>query len=139
MKERKENAENMVVLFDGACNLCNRSVQFIMDRDRKKRFHFASMQCPLGKRLMEAHGMNPDDMRSLVLVSGGRIYTKSDAALRIAQELSGVWPMVGLMRLIPRPIRDWSYNRVAGNRYRWFGRSNSCRAPSDEERDRFLC
>ncbi len=134
----RRNSDTMIILFDGACNLCNGSVQFIMKRDKRKIFRFASMQHPPGRDLMVSHGLDPDDLRSVVLVDGDEVYTGSDAALRIAVELSGLWPLLGLLRFIPRPVRNFGYSVVAGNRYRWFGKSSSCMMPTEENKSRFL-
>jgi predicted DCC family thiol-disulfide oxidoreductase YuxK len=87
---------------------------------------------------MRDHSFDPDKMHSLVLIEGTRLYTRSDAAIRIVVELSGMWPIVGFMRLIPRPLRNAGYDLIARNRYKWFGRSNSCMAPTEENMDRLL-
>jgi predicted DCC family thiol-disulfide oxidoreductase YuxK len=113
-------------------------VQFILERDKKGRFAFASMQSPEGKRLMEAYGVESEGPGTFVLIEGDRVRLRSDAALRVAGELSGFWPALGLLRLIPAPIRDMGYNIVAKNRYKLFGRTNSCMAPSEELMERFL-
>ncbi len=133
-----EKDDALVVLFDGECNLCNHSVQFIIERDRKGRFKFASMQSPLGRRLMKEYEVEPEGPGSFVLIEGDRVRTKSDAAVRIAKELSGGWPVLGLLRIIPRPVRDLGYNFIAKNRYRLFGKSDSCMVPSEELMARFL-
>lgn len=127
-----------VVLFDGVCNLCNASVQFILRRDPEGRFRFASLQSEAGRELMRARGMDPDLLSSVVLVEGGRAFTRSDAALRIARGLGGGWPLLGALRVVPRPVRDRVYEWVAANRYRWFGKRDSCMLPAPEHRGRFL-
>ena len=129
-----------VILFDGVCNLCNSSVQFIIDRDRKGMFRFAAIQSEVGARLLAEFGRaaiigEPD---SVMLMEGTTIFTHSDAALRIARRLDGPWPILCVFLLMPRVIRDAAYRIIARNRYRWFGRSETCRVPTPELRARFL-
>ena len=127
-----------VVLFDGVCNLCNGSVQFIVRHDPAGRFRFASLQSEAGQALLRRHGLDPHDLFSVILVEGGRAYARSDAALRIARGLSGAWRAAGALRVVPRPLRDAVYGWVARNRYRWFGRREACMVPTPELRARFL-
>ena len=127
-----------VVLFDGVCNLCNGSVQFIIRRDPAGRFRFASLQSEAGQALLRRHGLDPDDLSSVILVEDGRAYARSDAALRVARGLSGAWRAAGALRVVPRPLRDLVYGWVARNRYRWFGRREACMVPTPELRGRFL-
>lgn len=127
-----------VVLFDGVCNLCNGSVQFIVRHDPAGRFRFASLQSEAGQALLRRHGLDPDDLFSVILVEGGRAYARSDAALRIARGLSGPLKAAGALRVVPRPLRDAVYGWVARNRYRWFGRREACMIPTPELRARFL-
>lgn len=131
-------ADAAVVLFDGVCNLCSASVRFVVRRDPAGRFRFASLQSAAGRELLLRHGLDPDDLHSVVLVEGGRAYTRSDAALRIARGLRGAWPLLGLLRAVPRPVRDGAYRLVAANRYRWFGKRDACMLPSPGLRGRFL-
>jgi predicted DCC family thiol-disulfide oxidoreductase YuxK len=130
--------EPPVVLFDGVCNLCTASVAFILARDPERRFRFASLQSDAGRRLLERHGLPPDELATVVVVADGRALTRSDAALRIARGLGGAWPVLGVLRVVPRPLRDAVYGVVARNRYRWFGRRESCMLPTPELRSRFL-
>lgn len=127
-----------VVLFDGVCNLCNGSVQFIIRRDPAGRFRFASLQSEAGQALLRRHGLDPEDLFSVILVEDGRVHSRSDAALRIAGGLSGGWRAAGALRVVPRPLRDLVYGLVARNRYRWFGRRDACMIPTPELRARFL-
>jgi predicted DCC family thiol-disulfide oxidoreductase YuxK len=127
-----------VVLFDGVCNLCDRSVQFILDRDPAGVFHFASLQSDTGRALLEDHKLDPDALASIVVVDDDRAYTHSDAALRIAKDLSAPWNVLATFRIIPRPLRNWVYNIVAANRYRWFGTREACRIPTPDVAARFL-
>jgi predicted DCC family thiol-disulfide oxidoreductase YuxK len=123
-----------VILFDGVCNLCTGSVQFVIERDSRKRFRFASLQSPVAERLLGRR----DDLESMVLVENQKVYRKSTAALRIARRLDGPWPALSIFLLIPRPLRDWVYDAIGRRRYRWFGKRDACWVPSPELRERFL-
>ncbi len=127
-----------IVLFDGVCNLCNGAVQFLLRRDPAGRFRFASLQSPAGEALQTRLGIDPKALDSILLVEGERWYRESDAALRIASQLSGAWRMLGALRVIPRPLRDPLYRWIARNRYRWFGKQETCWLPTPELRGRFL-
>jgi predicted DCC family thiol-disulfide oxidoreductase YuxK len=127
-----------VVLYDGTCGLCSRSVQLILRHDRRGRFRFAALQSDVGRAMLERHGLPVDALDTVVLVEGGRAYVKSAAALRIARGMDAPWPLAGMLGLIPRPIRDFCYDRVAGSRYRIFGRVDACMLPPPEVRARFL-
>ena len=133
-----EAPANPLVLFDGVCNLCNRSVQTILRHDRHARFRFASLQSPLGEKLRDDLGIDREKVDSVILVEGDRWYKESDAALRIAHGLGGPWKLFGILRLIPRPLRDAAYRLIARNRYRWFGKTETCWVPTPELRGRFL-
>ena len=132
--------EPRIVLFDGVCNLCNGTVQFIIDRDPGGSFRFASLQGEAGARVLREHGREPPkgDPDSIILVEGGRIYDHSDAALRIARALGLPWSLAVLGFALPRFVRDALYRLIARNRYRWFGREESCRVPTPALRARFL-
>jgi predicted DCC family thiol-disulfide oxidoreductase YuxK len=127
------------VLFDGVCGLCDASVNFIIDHDPAGRFHFAPLQSDAAAGLMRHHGRNPADMSSIVLVDRGRTYGRSTAILRIARGLRFPWPLAAWCGIvIPPPLRDWAYDFVARNRYRWFGRFDACRMPAPGVADRFI-
>ncbi len=127
-----------VILFDGVCNLCNSSVNFVIDRDRGGYFQFAALQSDAGRRLIEQHGLSGDYLDSILLIEGGRCVAKSGAALRIARRMRGLWRVAFLLIVIPAPLRDMVYNWVARNRYRWFGKQDTCRVPTPELASRFL-
>jgi predicted DCC family thiol-disulfide oxidoreductase YuxK len=127
-----------VILFDGVCNLCNHSVDFVLRRDRKRRFRYASLQSDAGRALLRAHGLPTDNLDTLVLLHGGRAYVRSAAALRIASQLGGLWRLTVLLLAVPTPLRDGIYRWIAANRYRWFGRQDTCRMPHPEEKALFL-
>jgi predicted DCC family thiol-disulfide oxidoreductase YuxK len=130
--------EHPIVLFDGVCNLCNRSVQFIIERDPEGRFRFASLQSGLGEELRARFGIDPQEVDSVLLVEGDRWYKESDAALRIARGLGGAWKALWALRVLPRFLRDGAYRLIARNRYRWFGKQETCWLPTPELRGRFL-
>jgi predicted DCC family thiol-disulfide oxidoreductase YuxK len=127
-----------VILFDGECNLCNGAVDFVVQRDRHRHFRYASLQSDIGIRLLEKHGLDAGKLDTIVLIHGGNVYVRSTAALNIAQKLGKAWPLSGIFFLVPRFIRDYVYDWVAKNRYRWFGKRDTCRMPSPEERALFL-
>lgn len=126
-----------IILFDGVCNLCNNSVQFIIRHDKDAYFKFASLQSDFGGRLKEAKQI-PNDVDSIILVENGKVYMQSSAILRIARHLDGAWKLAAAALIIPRPIRDLIYRYVARNRYRWFGRQDQCMLPSPDLKERFL-
>jgi len=127
-----------VILFDGVCNLCNATVQFVVARDPRGRFRFAALQSAAARQLLQRHDAAPADLGTVVLVDGEHRYTKSDAVLRVVRHLSGAWPVLSVLRLVPRPLRDAVYDWVARNRYDWFGRRRTCMVPTPELRTRFL-
>jgi predicted DCC family thiol-disulfide oxidoreductase YuxK len=126
-----------IILFDGVCNLCNSLVQFIIKRDPNKRFHFASMQSAIGEELM-LNSYGEVDMDSFVYIEGDRSYRKSSAALRVCKHLNGAWKLFYIFLIIPTPLRDYFYDLIAKNRYKWFGKKESCMMPTTELKDRFL-
>jgi predicted DCC family thiol-disulfide oxidoreductase YuxK len=130
--------DHPVLLFDGVCTLCNEVVQFIIPRDPEGRIRFASLQSETGKGLLIGHGLSPGDRDSVVLISDGTAYRKSDAAIRLAELLG--WPYRGaaIGRILPRSIRDGLYDIIAANRYDIFGKKDQCLIPDDDISDRFL-
>jgi len=130
-----------LVLFDGVCNLCNATVNFLLDRDRRGALRFAALQSSGARERLRALGYDVRDGAppSLLLIERGRVYDRSTAALRIARHLSSLgWRLASALLVVPRPLRDAVYSFVAKNRYAWFGRSDVCRVPTDELRNRFL-
>ena len=130
------------ILFDGVCNLCNGFVQFVIRRDPAGHFRFAALQSDAARALLAAQGMalptldaDPD---SVLLLSGGQLYSHSEAVLRIARGLGGVWQVAAVGRVLPRAWRDGLYRWVARHRYRWFGRQESCLLPTPALKARFL-
>lgn len=126
-----------IVLFDGECNVCNASVQFILKRDAKGYFQFASLQSEMGQSLLKQYGVSPT-LNSLVLIDQRKAYTQSTAALKIAKNLNGLWKLCYMAILIPAKLRNQAYNVLANNRYKWFGKKEACLLPTQEQRRRFL-
>ncbi|MEO8277729.1 MAG: thiol-disulfide oxidoreductase DCC family protein [Thermoanaerobaculia bacterium] len=126
------------LLFDGVCNLCNGSVQWVIRHDPDARFHFASLQSNAARVLLVRHALPTDAMETMVLVDGDRHWVKSDAALEVLRRVGGGWSFLRLFKVVPRPLRDGVYGWVARNRYRWFGQLESCWLPTPELRGRFL-
>ena len=127
-----------LVLFDGLCNLCNGSVQFVIARDPHARFRFGALQSASARRVLELHE-TPDPLPdSIVLVEDGKVYTQSTAALRIARHLTFPFPLAFALILVPRPLRDWVYAWVARHRFHWFGRRDRCMVPTPALRSRFM-
>lgn len=131
-------SDKPIILFDGVCNLCNWSVQFIIKRDPKAYFRFASIQSTTGKQLLQERGVHAQDINSFVLIEGQSCLMRSDAALGVAKNLAGLWSLLIVLYIIPHAIRDLGYDLIARNRYKWFGKQNSCMIPSKELLDRFL-
>jgi len=126
-----------VILFDGVCKLCNRSVNFILRIDRQGRLKLAPLQSDYGRKVLERHGMKSGPLESMMLLEGERLTSQSTAIIRISKYLGGLWPLCMIMLIIPRFIRDFLYAIIAKNRYQWFGQYNTCRLPDPEFEDRF--
>lgn len=134
----KHKLNHPVIFFDGVCNLCNAGVNFIIDRDKKRRFRFAALQSETGSAFLQRHSMDENTFDTFILDEGDAFYTRSDAALKIARRMTGAWPLLYGFIIIPRFLRDAVYRYIAGNRYRWFGRSDLCRVPEPELKELFL-
>lgn len=126
-----------VILFDGVCNFCNASINFVMDHDEQHRFRFASLQSDYGKKVLSENQRSILDLDTVLLVRNGKLYEKSTAALEIVRYLRG-WSWLYVLRFVPRFISDFFYSIIATNRYRIFGKSDSCRIPTAEERSLFI-
>lgn len=126
----------MIVLFDGDCNFCNRSVQFIYERDKKGIFRFAALQSVKGKEFLVKHKLEELELSSMVLINGEKAFIKSSAALRICGKLKGLWPMMMCFLIVPPFIRDWFYDRIAKRRNRLV--KEKCAVPSGEFKSRFI-
>ena len=130
--------EKPILLFDGVCNLCNGSVQFIIERDTKKQFLFASLQSEKGQELLTKFNLPTQDFDSFVFIEGEKIYTKSTAALRVFSRFGGLWSLLKIFLLVPAFLRNLVYSLVAKNRYKWFGKSESCWLPTPDLQSPFL-
>ncbi|MEH7072717.1 thiol-disulfide oxidoreductase DCC family protein [Neobacillus drentensis] len=128
---------NRIVLFDGVCNLCNSSVQFIIKRDSSGYFKFASLQSETGQELLKKHGLS-HELKSFILIENDQVYVKSSAALRVCSRLDGAWRIFTISRFLPLIFRDFLYDIIAKNRYKWFGKKESCMLPLPEWKSRFL-
>ncbi|MEZ4827426.1 MAG: thiol-disulfide oxidoreductase DCC family protein [Bacteroidia bacterium] len=127
-----------VIIFDGVCNFCNASVNFIMDRDPKGHFKFAANQSDTGKALLSNAGESSEEIGTIFLFDGGKLYRESAAVLRIAKGLNFPWNLGYVFVVVPPFIRNFFYRIIARNRYRWFGKREACRLPTPEEAARFL-
>ncbi len=129
---------NKVILFDGVCNLCNSSINFIIDHDKNNIFKFASLQSEAGQKLLNKFKLENNDFDSIVLIENDKYYMRSNAVLRIVRSFPGLWKMLYAFIIVPSPIRDFLYNMIADNRYKWFGKKKQCMVPTPEVRGRFL-
>ncbi|TWT05769.1 thiol-disulfide oxidoreductase DCC family protein [Reyranella sp. CPCC 100927] len=127
-----------VILFDGVCNLCASFVRFVITRDPAGVFRFVPAQSALGSAILHDLGMSTTAYESYILIESGRAYFKSGAYFRIAARLRQPWPLTRVLRVCPRLLRDWAYDRIAANRYAWFGRRDTCLVPSPDIVARFL-
>ena len=128
-----------IILFDGVCNLCNNSVQFVIKRDKKDIFRYAALQSEIGEQLVKQRHIDTSKVDSIILIEPGvAYYTKSDAALEIAQDLGGLWKLTAVFTWIPTSVRNAIYDFVAKNRYKWFGKQEACMIPTPELKAKFL-
>lgn len=133
------SSDGPVLVFDGACVLCNRSAQFVLRHDRARRFRFATNESASGRTLMIRHGLDPAAPVSVLLVEDGRAYVESAAVARVLAGFGGGWRIAAAtLRLVPAAIRDRAYRYVARHRYRWFGRREVCWLPDPGDAGRFL-
>ena len=128
---------NPILLFDGVCNYCNRWVNFIIRHDKKKKFRFAALQSEAGKKLLKQYNIT-EDADSAVLIYLDKIYLKSSAGLHILYHLGGIYSLAFIFIIIPAYIRDFYYDIIARNRYKWWGKRNECMIPSQDVKERFL-
>lgn len=126
-----------IILFDGVCNFCNSSVQFIIKRDKTQRLRYAPLQSAIGDALKKKFNI-PENIDSVILVEDGQYSIQSTAALKIAHHFGGLWKAFLVFWFIPKFIRDFFYDIIAKNRYRWFGKKESCMIPTPEQRKLFL-
>lgn len=131
-------SKHSVILFDGVCNLCNGAVTFIIKRDPKNKFKFAPLQSDIGSVLTAEHNIDTAKTDSIILVENNKVYVKSTAALRIAKRLKGGYPLLYGFIILPAFFRNWIYDWIAKNRYKWFGKKESCMIPTPELKSKFL-
>lgn len=127
-----------VIFFDGVCNFCSFWVKFVIRRDPRGKFRFAPLQSPMGREACQALNLPEDPPQSVILKENNRHFTQSTASLKILKELSGLWPLLYAFIVVPTPLRNLVYRFIATNRYRWFGKEESCFIPTPEIRARFL-
>jgi predicted DCC family thiol-disulfide oxidoreductase YuxK len=133
------NNSNPVILFDGVCNLCNSSVDWIIRRDQRGHFRYGSLQSDSGQEILKTHHYDQGDLSTIVLEENGKLYFRSTAVLRILKSLGAAWPILYYLFIwIPPQVRDVVYRWIAANRYRWFGQRESCRLPTEQERALFV-
>lgn len=127
-----------IILFDGVCNFCNRTVRVIIKHDKEDKFHFAQLQSAIAKELLLKQGLDQNELNSVILIEGDQVYTKSDAVIRIALQLSG-WPTIfSYSKWVPKSIRNFFYDLIAKYRYRLFGKQDNCIIPDKKVQDKFL-
>ena len=127
-----------ILLFDGVCNLCSSSVQFVLIHNKKENVKFASLQSEFASNALSNSNLPADYLNSLVLLEDGKTYVKSDAALRLAKHLNGLWKLGSIFLIVPKFIRNPVYGWVAKNRYRWYGKKDVCWIPEPKWKSRFL-
>jgi len=139
----REAETKAIVLYDGVCGLCNRAVQFLLKRDRHDRLQFASLQSDLAARVLRRRGMDPKSLDTVYAVlnydePNEALLTKGDAFLFFAGVIGGIWSVARVVKVIPRPVRNWLYDFVARHRYQVFGKSESCMLPDPKQSHKFL-
>jgi predicted DCC family thiol-disulfide oxidoreductase YuxK len=143
MADERNEMSNPIVLYDGVCGLCNRLTQFLLKRDHKDRLRFASLQSEFAAAILKRHSKDPEDLDTVYVVkdynqTNEKLLARSDAILYLGQQIGGIWSVAGLGKVLPRFLRDWIYNLVARNRYRVFGKYESCMMPDPKYRRKFL-
>ncbi len=136
--QNEEDWPNPIVLFDGVCNFCSTVVRFAISRDPEGIIRFASLQSDAGQFFLNKFGLSTDDFDSFVLIEGQKFFLRSTAVLRLCKKLNRLWPLVYPLIIVPAPVRDFIYDIVAQNRYRWFGKKEECFIPAADIRSRFL-
>jgi predicted DCC family thiol-disulfide oxidoreductase YuxK len=127
-----------VILFDGVCNFCDSTINFVIRRDKKGTIKFTPLQSFSGKQLLGQFGLPETDMQSFIFIENGVSYNKSTAALRVCRYMNMLWPLCMVFLIVPKFIRDGVYDWIAKNRYKWFGVKDQCMVPTPEIRSRFL-
>jgi len=130
--------QKTIILFDGICNLCNGSVQFILKRDKNEKFLFASLQSDASKNILLQYNVKKITLDSILIIEDGQVYDKSTAVLKISRHLNWPWTMFSIALHLPLSIRDSVYDFVGRNRYKWFGKKDSCTMMIPEYKNRFI-
>lgn len=130
--------KHKIILFDGVCNLCNSSVNFVIKKDKNDVFRFAALQSEIGSQYINKFNIDPSQTDSIILIDVDKHYIKSSAALTIAKSLKGVYPLLYAFIIVPAFIRNWVYDYIAKNRYKWYGKKESCMIPTPELKSKFL-
>ncbi|GJL64522.1 MAG: hypothetical protein NPIRA04_31760 [Nitrospirales bacterium] len=143
MEDVKHNVQSWeryprVILFDGVCNFCNATVDFVIQRDPKQKFVFGTLQSEPGQQILQINHFDTQDFETFLYLENGKVFTKSTAALKVAKELTGMWPLLYVCIVIPRTIRDMVYQFIGRRRYQWMGKRDSCRLPDEKDRTRFV-
>ena len=127
-----------LIVFDGVCVLCSGWAHFVLKRDAAFAFRLTAAQSPLGQALFRHYGLDTETFETNLVLADGRAWAKLDTVVEVGRRLGGIWTLASVLRLLPRPVADWLYDRIATNRYRLFGRTDSCMIPPPEWRDRFI-
>lgn len=127
-----------IILFDGICNLCNGAVQFVFKYDRKKIFHFASLQSNSGQKLLKKYGLNTNDLDTFVYIKNEKYFTRSKAGLLVLNDLGGIWKLFSIIKFLPEKFLDFIYDKIAKNRYRIFGKKDQCSMVEIDLNDKIL-
>lgn len=127
-----------VILFDGVCNLCNGAVNWIIKRDKQNKFKFASLQSVFGRQTIARYNLGEDYLNTIVFLDNEKVYLRAEAVLRILKGLGGFYSLLYIFNALPSPILNFFYNIVARYRYRWFGKRDTCRVPTESEKAKFL-
>jgi len=140
MKEKLSigHKNKSIVLFDGVCNLCNASVDFLIRIDKKEKLYFSSLQSDTGQKILTHYQLSKDNYDSFLYLDKGKLYQKSSAGLHLLSGLGGFWTLTKILFIFPKIIRDLVYTFIAKNRYRFFGKKETCRLPTKEEKKRFI-
>lgn len=130
--------QQSIILFDGVCNFCNSAVNFTLKKNKKANIRFAHLQSEAGQKLLRQYNLPVNEMESFVFIENDKTYKRSTAALRVCRHLRGLWPLCYGLIIVPKFTRDGIYDWIARNRYKWFGRNESCMIPTPEVKTRFL-
>ncbi len=130
--------QEAIILFDGVCNFCNSTVNFVIKRDKNEVIHYATLQSEAAQKILANLGISTYDMQSFIFIEHGKLYLQSTGALKVCKYLKGLWPLCYVFIIVPKFIRDGIYNWIAKNRYKWFGVKEQCMVPSSAIKSRFI-